>query len=162
MRGFTLVELLIVMVLIGVMGGMAVLAMGQMGSSRRAEFEARRLARLLELAEQETSIRGEVVGLELSAGGYRFLQLHGEVWQTLDDALFQARRLAPLSLRLMLDGEVKVLLPQPNFIPLPQIVLTPDGGGSEFRIAIDDNAERFWLDNSASGSLQIASESIVP
>lgn len=161
-RGFTLVELLIVMVLVGVMGSMAVLAMGQADPGRRVQLEAQRLARLLELAEQEASIRGEAVGIELYAGGYRFLQLQGNGWQAMNDELFQSRTLsAPLHLALTLSGEVKALPFKPDYQPKPQIVLTPDGDIEAFRIAFDDgNNSRYWLDNGADGGLQIGSDEV--
>ncbi len=159
-RGFTLVELLIVMVLVGVMGSMAVLAMGQADPGRLVQLEAQRLARLLELAEQEASIRGEAVGIELYAGGYRFLQTQGNGWQAMNDALFQSRTLsAPLHLALTLNGEVASLPFKPDYQPKPQIVLTPDGDSEVFRIAFDDgNASRYWLDNGADGGLQVGSD----
>lgn len=160
MRGFTLVELLIVMVLIGVMGGMAVLTMGQSGHGRRAALEAGRLAELLELAEQEAWVAGEIVGLELSSVGYRFLQWRDDGWQVHGDALFQPRELSPLSLGLMFDGEIAVLPPRLAFSPQPQIVLTPEGDSGEFQIAVGDNAERFSLNNSAGDGLQIVQEQL--
>lgn len=158
-RGFTLVELLIVMVLVGVMGGMAVLAMGQADPSRVVRLEAERLARLLELAEQEASIRGEIVAIELYAGGYRFLQPQGNGWQAMNDALFQSRTLsAPLRLGLTLAGEAKPLPFKPDYQPKPQIVLTPDGDSEAFRIAIDDGHDsRYWVDN-LDGVLQVGSD----
>lgn len=160
-RGFTLVELLIVLVLVGVMGSIAVLAMGQADPGRRVQLEAQRLARLLELAEQEASIRGEVVGIELYAGGYRFLE-QADGWQAINDELFQARTLsAPLQLALTLSGEVKTLPFKPQYQPQPQIVLTPDGDGEAFRIAITDgDTSRYWLDNGGEGDIRVSSDEV--
>lgn len=161
-RGFTLVELLIVLVLVGVMGSIAVLAMGQADPGRRVELEAQRLARLLELAEQEASIRGEVVGIELYLGGYRFLQQQADGWQAINDALFQSRTLsAPLQLALTLSGEVKTLPSKPEYQPKPQIVLAPDGDGEVFHIAITGgDASRHWLDNAGDGDIRVGSHEI--
>lgn len=158
-HGFTLIELLIVMVLVGVMGGMAVLAMGQADPGRRLQLEAERLARLLELVEQEASLRGEVVGIELFAGGYRFLQHQGKDWQAINDALFQSRSIAEtLHLGLTLNGESNPLPLQPGYQPKPQIVLTPDGDSDDFRIVFTDKTSRYWLANAADGGLHVGSD----
>ncbi len=155
MAGFTLIELLIVMVLMAVMSGMAVLAMGNADGGRSLQLEADRLLKLLELAEQEASLRGEVIGVELYAGGYRFLHIENNAWQMIvDDDLFRSRSLpVALALTLSLDGAVKPLSNSPGYQPQPQIVLTADGDSADFRIALSaaDSDERYWIDNGGSG-----------
>lgn len=153
-RGFTLIELLIVIVLIGVMSGIAVLAMGQADGGARVQLEAERLSRLLELAEQEATLRGEAVGVELYAGGYRFLQSDGRGWQAVDDALFQARLLpATMHLTLTLNGKAEPLPSNVDYQPKPQLVFTPDGDGEDVDIAIGDstNGGRYWVGNGDNG-----------
>lgn len=153
-RGFTLIELLIVIVLIGVMSGIAVLAMGQADGGAKTQLEAERLSRLLELAEQEATLRGEAVGVELYAGGYRFLLSDGLRWQSANDALFQARQLpATMQLNLTLNGKAASLPFKPDYQPKPQLVFTPDGDGDDFKITIGDeaNAGRYWVGNGDDG-----------
>ena len=58
--GFTLMELLVVLVIIGVVTGGALLSFGLLGQDRRLTEEADRLAALLELAEgNNIPVRGE-------------------------------------------------------------------------------------------------------
>lgn len=167
-RGFTLIELLIAIVLIGLMSSMAMLAMGNADHSQQQQLEIERLAKLLELAEQETMIRGESIGLELVAQGYRFLSPAKGKWQPENnDALFKQRDL-PAGMRLALTLDDKpVYLPKRfggKVHPEPQIVFTPDGASAVFQIALDlaKSDLRFWLSNTADEGLAISSVAIKP
>lgn len=89
-RGFTLMELLVVMVLIGVVAGLASLSIGD-GGERRLRSESERLAATLRLARDELLISGESDrALGLRRDGYSFLQLmllddHTREWRPLED-----------------------------------------------------------------------------
>jgi general secretion pathway protein H len=82
--GFTLVELLVVLVLIGLASGLAGLAMRQ-SDEARLEREAGRLSALLEGARAEARASGVAVRFVLREGsdtdpapGFRFIGLHPE------------------------------------------------------------------------------------
>lgn len=80
-RGFTLMELLVVLVLVGIVASLATLAVGD-GAERQVRSEAERLANVLRLARDETMITGEAErALGLRQDGYSFLEL-----VLLDDA----------------------------------------------------------------------------
>ena len=57
LRGFTLLEIMVVMVLIGILSSLAVLSIGGGPRDRLAE-EGRRLAALVELHQQEAILTG--------------------------------------------------------------------------------------------------------
>lgn len=155
-RGFTLVELLIVLVLIGILGSMAVLAMGQADQGRNTALEVERLLRLLQLAQQEATLRGEVLGVEFHAGGYRFLQQSKQDWQVSHDGLFLPRQLnGSLRLSLKLDGNLVLLANQPTSKPSPQLVLVPNGDSGQFRIGIGDQHRQMWLESGVDGELRL-------
>ncbi|MDT4288351.1 type II secretion system minor pseudopilin GspH [Methylomonas sp. MO1] len=167
-RGFTLIELLIAMVLIGVMSSMAMLAMGNADHSKQQQLEVERLAKLLELAEQEAMIRGESIGLELVGQGYRFLSPTQGKWRPENtDAVFRQRDLpAGMTLALTLDEKPVYLTKHfgSKVHPEPQIVFTPDGAADAFQIALDlaKSDLRFWLSNTADEGLAVASVAIKP
>lgn len=71
--GFTLIEVLVVIAVIGTVISLAALSFGE-SRSRSLEREAERLQGLLRLAVDEAIIRSVPMGLVVDRGGYRFLQ----------------------------------------------------------------------------------------
>lgn len=92
--GFTLVEILVVLVLLGIIVSSASLAM-RGGTEQDALTEAKRLAALVEFAAEESRWTGIPMALQIGDGGYRFLRLDDEQhWQEFaPDTTLRARRL---------------------------------------------------------------------
>ncbi|MEW7849508.1 GspH/FimT family pseudopilin [Massilia aurea] len=105
-RGFTLVELLVVMVIIGLTLGMATL--NAIPSPRQdLEKEAQRLALLLQLARDEAIVRNRLVAFEANGEHYRFMVRGDAGWEpvTRDDLLRERGfKNAPLQLILQPTG----------------------------------------------------------
>ncbi|MFT4101075.1 MAG: GspH/FimT family pseudopilin [Burkholderiaceae bacterium] len=90
-RGFTLIELMVVLVVIGVALAM-VSVNGLPGSREGLRFETERLAQLLVLAREEAQVRGAPIRLDIDDRRYRFLVLRNREWQPLlDDAMLRER-----------------------------------------------------------------------
>jgi general secretion pathway protein H len=117
--GFSLIELLVVIVVIGLLVGMFTLSLGSFAEDENVE-EARRLAALIELARDEAGIQGREFGLQFYQQGYEFSRLEavvneeGEpeiVWIPLDgDRQLRPRSLGEESfLELELEGKETVL-----------------------------------------------------
>ena len=71
-RGFTLVEVMVVMVIVGIILGMVTL--NAIPSPRQnLQSEAQRLALLLQLARDEAIVRNRLVTFEANSERYRFL-----------------------------------------------------------------------------------------
>lgn len=80
--GFTLIEIMVVIMIIGIVAGLATLSVGQ-GPGRVVQDEAQRLQSLLTLANEEAVLQSEELAIEVYKNGYRFLVLNqAEVeWQ---------------------------------------------------------------------------------
>lgn len=70
-RGFTLVELLVVLVILGSLVGLAVLSTGIAGTSRELRSEAERLAGLIGVLVEEAVLDNREYGLRLERGSYQ-------------------------------------------------------------------------------------------
>jgi len=105
--GFTLLELMVVLVLIGIITSFAVLSLRGDNISELMEQETRRLATLLELAGDEAVLRGEELAVNFTEDGYEFLVREEGRWQaSKDDELLKAYTLeADIELRLEVEGE---------------------------------------------------------
>ncbi len=125
-RGFTLVEILVVMVIIAVLTAGAMLSMSFLGSDRALDAEGRRLSTLMNYAEEQASLQTREFGLYCSSGGYEFLIFDAitNQWEpvTQDDALRPRSLPDGLKLQLNVDGQdVKLLdaMPAPSSAPTP-------------------------------------------
>ena len=106
--GFTLLELMVVLVLIGIIFSFAVLSLGGDKLSELMEQETRRMATLLELAADEAVLRGEELAINFTDDGYEFLLLQEDGgWQSSgEDGLLKAYKLpGDIELRLEVEGE---------------------------------------------------------
>lgn len=81
-RGFTLLELMVVMVLIGVLLGLVSLVGGS-NPAQVARQEASRIARVIEQFRERAVLEGREFGVGVSQEGYRVLQLGERGWSPL-------------------------------------------------------------------------------
>ena len=102
-RGFTLVELLVVMVIIGLTLGMATL--NAIPSPRQdLDKEAQRLALLLQLARDEAIVRNRLVAFEANGDRYRFMVRGDAGWEPVTrDDLLREREFKNSPLQLILE-----------------------------------------------------------
>lgn len=95
LTGFSLLELLAVLLIIGIVATMAVLSVGTADSERLLHEEARRLAALVDLSCEEAVLRGDTFALSFGPGGtgYGFLVRTGERWLPRTDNAWRPRTL---------------------------------------------------------------------
>lgn len=105
-QGFTLIEILVVLVIISIVTAVAVLSLGTLAGDSAARRSAERLAALTDLASQQAVMRSEQYGLRISPHGYEFLLYDGGRWSAVqDDHLLRARHLGSgVTLALKLEG----------------------------------------------------------
>jgi general secretion pathway protein H len=143
--GFTLLEILIVVAIIGVVASFALLSIGSRALEDRLDTEARRLHELLALAADEAVLQGVELGFVQTEEGYAFLALKDGQWLPLEESGALRGRLLtePLYLQLRIEGRpVKpVSLAEPGRELKPQVLLLSSGEATEF--SLDVRAREF-------------------
>lgn len=89
--GYTLVELLVVLVVLGIMLGMVSLSAAP-DPRARLKRDAERLETLFALAAEESQLRARAISWRADQKGYAFLLRDGQDWAVMDrDAQFKPR-----------------------------------------------------------------------
>jgi general secretion pathway protein H len=112
-NGFSLIEILVVIVIIGIISGIALLSLGILGDDRQLQTEARRLTSLVELAQDEAMMQGREFGLEFMNDSYRFVEYDpftSQWGELIGDEVLRLRKLPDeVEFVLTLEGK-RVLL----------------------------------------------------
>jgi general secretion pathway protein H len=133
MAGFTLIEIMVVLLILAITLGMVGINL-QRGDNNRVQEEADRIVILLQAAREEAILQGQVFAVQFSTDGYRFLRLSNKGKLELieqDDVLAPRSLPDGVTLSFTLDGAAAdseaglVLDPSGSFIPF---VLTLHAG----------------------------------
>jgi general secretion pathway protein H len=135
--GFTLLELLVVLAIIGTIVTFAALSLGSRALDEQLETEAERLFQLLSIAAEDAEVQGIDLGWRYTSQGYEFLALaqSGE-WARLETGGSLRARALPQPLAIDLSVEGRALPPSsPNEeLVEPQVLLLSSGEASSFRL----------------------------
>jgi len=111
--GFTLLEVMVVVVIIGIVVTFAMISFNVLGGDREAEQEARRVVAILSQVRDEAAMQGRDFGMRLEPTSYEFLTLEPRRggWQAVtDDDLLRSRQLPDgLRMRLWLESREIIL-----------------------------------------------------
>jgi general secretion pathway protein H len=102
LAGFTLVELMVVLVLVGIVLGVVTVNLTP-GRQKTLQNEAQRIGLLLQVARDEAIVRNRQMAFEADGNGYRFWVRNGQLWElvTQDDLLREREfKLSPMLLSL--------------------------------------------------------------
>ena len=149
--GFTLLELLVVLVIMGLFAGL-VSALVRPDERTLLRTEAERLAQLLELASTEASISGKAIAWTADAGDYRFWQYRSNVgWQEIGGNSLLHPRTLP-------EGMVIEALTI-DTVPIQgrmRLEFGYYGSTPSYAIRMGMGAERYWVTGSPVGDMKAA------
>lgn len=95
-KGFSLIELLIVLVIMSIAFTFAILSFGDFGSDKLAKASADQLIHFIKLCEQQAILQGSPMGIVLSPNGYLALRYESEhQWQPLRANIFHYHAFSP-------------------------------------------------------------------
>lgn len=138
-RGFTLVEILVVVLIIGILLTFASLSIGDRAIAERVETESRRMEQLLRLALEDAELKGYEVGFRLTDTRYEFLVIGPEgKWAPPEEGPLRPRLLTvPLIYALRVDGRAVPPArenPDKKQAPEPQALLLSSGEATSFSL----------------------------
>ena len=157
--GFTLLELLLVMTIIGILAGTVTLAMSDGGARQRVQTEAERVALAIELARMQALTRNEIWGLSVSPTEYAFQTYDPDdgTWRVLDEPPFVPRRAedgllfavrAELGQRADADGDDDGAAPSArkddDAAEFPSIAILPGGEITPFEVVVSSGDLPSW------------------
>ncbi len=160
-RGFTLLELLLVILIIGIILSFAALSIGR-GNERVAEDEMKRLAGLIELAAQEATLGSHDTLIQFNGNKYEFLIFQDNKWKPMaHDDTFRPRTLPEeFLLTIRIEDEPVNLGPQESQETeniLPRIYLLSSGEITPFQLTLKDKSSgtRYELHGNINGKIEM-------
>jgi len=111
--GFTLLELLVVIVIIGIITSVASVSVNVLGRDNQVEEQAKRLNAVISQVREESEMQARDIGLFIERDGYLFMRFDSrrQSWVEIDNDQLLARRELPggLENRLWLEGREVIL-----------------------------------------------------
>jgi general secretion pathway protein H len=136
--GFTLLEILVVMVIVGILTGTVIFSFTGADSEQRLKGTAQNLAARIELARQHALQRNREWGIYVERDGYRFAEFDVETaqWVEREGRTFGATQVPEeMELRLKTSGVGE--LPFADGEDLPQIVVFSSGEITPFTVFVE-------------------------
>lgn len=139
--GFTLIEILVVITIIGIMAGIATLSLGLVEDPRGPRREMDRLEALIQLVSDEALLQGRDFGLLLEENKYRFLTYNYDKGLWEDEGLDEKLRVRELpegqQFHLVMEGQLVPLdLPEEEERLVPHIAILSSGEYTAFDLEL--------------------------
>ncbi len=158
--GFTLIEVLIVMVIISIVASVAVITLH---TNQRKTYEtlANELVNAILLAEEEAMLRPAVVGLGFTSNTFQFFTVQRDAktnqnkWMPIQKPALKAHPLpANTQIILKIHGETVAINGQ------PQLIITPSNDLTPFVILIGKHDENPYYQVIGKANGEVVSEAI--
>jgi general secretion pathway protein H len=149
-RGFTLIEMLVVLMIMGLFVGL-VSTITQPGDRATLQLEADRLSQLLDFAATEARLTGKSIAWTADESGYRF-------WRSADDGTWsEIRDSELLRARTLPQGVAVSGFSVENMRPqgAMRLEFTPQGSSLAFTIGMSLGTERYAVTGSPVGDVRV-------
>lgn len=159
MGGFTLLELMVVMVIIGIVMSFVTLSIGGDNRAKELGREARRLAALMDLASDEAILRSSQLAVRFGDSDYEFYSLQNNTWQPVtDDPQFRLRTLPKgVNLDLELEDSPPLGLDADPDQDQPQVFILSSGEMTPFILTLSarETKQVFQVKGGLTGEVEL-------
>ena len=176
--GFTLIEILVVIVIVATVLSIALLSFGLLGDDREVKTEAHRFIALAELAQDEAIMQSREFGIEFMSAGYRFVEYDALSGQWADIPYDETMRLRALpegvEFELFLEDKRIVLSNDPapfedpdkqqnraaTEVYAPHLLVYSSGDATPFELHVlrSSDDRRLVIQGDALGTIEIAAD----
>jgi len=149
--GFTLIEVLVVVVIIAVMTAVAVLSIGVLGRDRELDAEGDRFDDVVAAALEQAQLEGRDYGVWFGPNRYQVLSYSPALghWDAVaDDRLYEEHELPDgVTPALEMEGKtVPIELAKADAERVPQLLLFSSGDASPYRLTLSrEGTDNRWL-----------------
>jgi general secretion pathway protein H len=168
-RGFTLIEILVVLVIVAVMTSAALYRITVTGVDRGLEIEGDRLCDVIQAATQQSGLDGRDLGIRFLPDRYEVLAYSAfrNAWAPItDDRLFERHEVPEgTHLALELEGKVTVLkMPVEGEPVVPQVIISAAGDASTYQVTFsrDGTDHTYTVTGQADGTLKVVRPGATP
>jgi general secretion pathway protein H len=172
-RGFTLIELMVVVLVIGLLAATMVISVGVTGRDQALEKESERAFALIKYAREKAELQTREFGLYLGEHDYQFLTFdpRKNIWRTVDEDDSMRLRELPdgLNLRLVVEGREVILsdreddsrkteeqIEKEQAERVPHVMLFSNGDLTPFQLTLerDSPARRVTIESNETGVIE--------
>lgn len=134
-KGFTLIEILVVLFIIGITIGFALLAFGDFGAKRRVVLASEQFVTYIKLAQQQAILETSTLGITVSNNSYQASRYSASNnWQSFPAKSIFRKHTFPSDVLLKFQ-------PQQPQGAQPQIVINESGDMNAFRLTVNIKGE---------------------
>lgn len=160
-RGFSLIEILVVLVIVAVVAAAVSLGVASVGGERVLAREAERFQALLLHACTQAELAGRDVGMQIDAQGYAFSELGLQGWLPpgTEGELRRRSWVAGMQVQLSRDEQI-IDVPAGDALDTPQLVCFSSGELTPFelRMTVSGVGNDYLLRGGADGSVSLSHE----
>ena len=139
LAGFTLIEVVVVLLLIGIISALVVVNVAP-DDKKELRIESERLASLFEQASMDARVSGRTIGWSVDGNGYRFQEKSQDSdWVDMNDAIYR-RHVLPTGMKIQ-----SISINQVSMAAEDQLVFSPSGINPPFDMVMSKRRVRMRI-----------------
>jgi general secretion pathway protein H len=133
-QGFTLIEILVVILIVGITLGFALLSFGDFGSKRRIVMAAEQFVNDIKLAQQQAILGTDTLGIHIDKTQYEVLRfIPPNHWRAMTHGFFRPQKFP--------ENTIVTLVNRAIVSSDPQIIINASGDITPFKLLFSSSNE---------------------